>query len=241
MASRALCSRRASDVSNSEVALIVDRNIEDLQANAQALRGGGYEVVEAVAFDRARTLLSWLKPGLLVADVRLGAYNGLHLALLQRKEGKASIVTSWHSDPVLQSDARMLDCPYVLKPVDPHSLLVVAADVLSLNAGRTTVTEQRKWPRTWTTGDVALVLDHAHATVMDLSYGGCRLRFPVGVEVCLSSSYRTAIPASEATIEAIPVWKESAPRADLYGISVRGDRGAVRAWRNFVDRHAAPE
>src|SRR5262249_40561382 len=63
-------------------------------------------------------------PALLVAEIRLGEYNGLHLVLRGKaiRNSMAAIVTSRVLDPVLQANAEELGATFVVKPTTEQEI-----------------------------------------------------------------------------------------------------------------------
>jgi DNA-binding response OmpR family regulator len=77
------------------------------------------------SFEKARELLQWVSPDLLIADIRLGAFNGLHLAALSRLEhpSRPIIITDLLHDPVLEIEAARLGAPYIVNPLENEQFL----------------------------------------------------------------------------------------------------------------------
>lgn len=217
------------------IVLLVSLRSTELESHAHALRSDGHEVVEATSFEQARALLSSLRPDLLVTSIQLGAYNGLHLVWQRQVEqpGRPSIVTSAYPDTVLESEAEKLGCPFLIAPIDSSELAGVAHSLLRGNA--TDVDDKRQWPRTRIGPELALDMDQGPATMVDVSYGGCRLRFHQGADLSIESSLNLPIPTSEVAITGRPVWRESALDGDVFGVAVAGATKAEGAWRSFVD------
>ena len=63
------------------------------------------------------------RPDLLITDLRLGPYNGLHLVLWGRTEHPemATLVTSRIADPVLEAEARRQRAQFLLRPLPTTS------------------------------------------------------------------------------------------------------------------------
>ena len=217
------------------IVLLVSARSTELESHAHALRTDGHEVVEATSFEQARALLSSLRPDLLVTSIQLGAYNGLHLVWQRHVEqpGRPSIVTSAYPDTVLESEAAKLGCPFLIAPIDSAELADVARSVLKGDA--TDIDDKRRWPRTRIGPELALDMDQGPATMVDVSYGGCRLRFHQGADLSIASSLNLPIPTSEVPITGRPVWRESALDGDVFGVAVAGATEAEGAWRSFVD------
>ena len=217
------------------VVLLVANDPRDWTTTTAALRDEGYDVVEAASFDDARSLLSSRQPGLLITELKLGLYNGLHLAWLRRNQYPTgpSIVINESPDPVLEMEAARLGCLYLLKPIDPLGLLKVAADLLDAGQQKE-IADKRQWSRTEIGGRMALKIAHTQASLIDVSYGGCRLQFLRGPDMAQSLSF--PVPASGVIVEGTVVWSDSTPRKKIYGIAIHGSEGTLRAWRDFVDR-----
>ena len=115
----------ASSFPSAISALVVEPNELDLIALVSALTGAGFRVSATHNYVDARNLLASDPPLLLVTEVRLGAYNGLQLALRARTSGPrvTVIVMSGYADSVLQRDAERAGATFALKPIDPRELL----------------------------------------------------------------------------------------------------------------------
>jgi DNA-binding response OmpR family regulator len=104
-------------------ALIVEPVLFDalfLVATATSL---GFQATVAATFQEGVERLR-LSPLLLMTDIRLAQYNGLHLVLRGKsaKPDLAAIVTSAVPDPVLQAEAERLGATFVLKPTSSEEL-----------------------------------------------------------------------------------------------------------------------
>jgi DNA-binding response OmpR family regulator len=102
-------------------ALVVEPSPSDAVWIALMLSELGFRVVVSDSFQDARAQLA-SPPSLLVTELRLGEYNGLHLVL----SGKSAhpqlkaLVTSRINDPVLYSEAEQLGATYVFKNAGPQ-------------------------------------------------------------------------------------------------------------------------
>ena len=68
------------------------------------------------------------KPSFLISEVRLGEYNGLHLALRAQGQG-IPVVLIGEGDPVLQREAAQLGAVYLPRDVDAQQLLLVVEPI----------------------------------------------------------------------------------------------------------------
>jgi DNA-binding response OmpR family regulator len=103
--------------------LIIDDDPAYLSACATVLRDDGHDVVASSDFNEGRQLLAGEgRFEALVTDVRLGAYNGLHLIVLAAPSVVAKIALSAVVDPVIQREAERLGARFVVKPTKAASV-----------------------------------------------------------------------------------------------------------------------
>ena len=107
--------------------LIVDDDPSLLEALERALREAGEDIVAQGSFEEARKTLRATAFDALITDVRLGAFNGLQLAVMARDAHPdiRLIVFSGFDDPVLRSDAEHIGAIYLVKPVTSSQLLEI--------------------------------------------------------------------------------------------------------------------
>jgi DNA-binding response OmpR family regulator len=108
--------------------VIVAQNPALATALMSWLGSAGYELAIVTTFAAAKALLE-TQPGLVLAEVKLGEYNGLHLALKAREAGIPAIVIGPH-DPVLERDALELGASYVTSVLRRRHVLDLVADRL---------------------------------------------------------------------------------------------------------------
>jgi DNA-binding response OmpR family regulator len=112
--------------------LVVEPDKADRRFLVSALTSAGVKIIEADNFPSARTLLEAQAPTLLVAEIRLGVYNGLHLALIGRviNPQMSLVMTSRFRDPVLQQSGNEFGAVFVQKPMtqaELYTALLLAA------------------------------------------------------------------------------------------------------------------
>ena len=109
--------------------LVVDDEPSLLEAMKIAFTRAGRDVVSCRTFEEGREALLSEHFDVMVTDVRLGAFNGLQLAVIARDKHPAMkiIVFSGFDDPVLREEADHLGASYVLKPVGADRLLDLMA------------------------------------------------------------------------------------------------------------------
>ena len=105
--------------------LLVDADRDS--GTERALRSAGHVVTRAFGFEDAKWQLQFEPPDLLMTDVRLGAYNGLHLVIrahVEHPEMPAIVVDADH-DPVLEREASDVGAAYVSRPLEARFLLPI--------------------------------------------------------------------------------------------------------------------
>jgi DNA-binding response OmpR family regulator len=114
-------------------ALVVDPNHVWRVETESLLAAAGFAVIGSPSYKDALPLLMTASPTLLVTEVRLGAYNGLQLAIRGRAErpDMALVVASAFHDAVLQREAEQFGATFVHKPVTPHELLAAIRRTLA--------------------------------------------------------------------------------------------------------------
>lgn len=96
------------------------------------LEDSGRDTTRVMTFQDAKARLEAV-PDLIVAEVKLGEYNGLHLALKAEVAGIPTIVIG-PPDAVLEKDASSLKAIYLQEPVTRSRLLGAVSTVLSTPA-----------------------------------------------------------------------------------------------------------
>ena len=119
-------------MASSHSVVVVDLNAPNRTHTVTLLEAAGYRVRAARSFDEAKTLLDAERPDILITDLRLGQYNGLHLVLRTRTDcpRMAAVVTSRVPDPVLEAEALRQHAHFVLAPLTAAQLLHAIAQSL---------------------------------------------------------------------------------------------------------------
>jgi DNA-binding NtrC family response regulator len=114
------------------VVLIAEDDPATLSGLAGYLHDAGFSVIPVPTFAEAHRILRFARPAVVVADVRLGEYNGLQLAVEAQSLDPQPIViiTSGFADPVIAAEAARLGATFLPKPIDPAELLAVVSTAL---------------------------------------------------------------------------------------------------------------
>ena len=105
-------------------ALVVARNPTVSDPVAVWLADAGYVATIVRDYGTARSDVDASPPDLLVAEIKLGSYNGLQLAIRIRSRGlHAPVVLVGDADPVLEAEASRQQAAYLTPPLSPDVLL----------------------------------------------------------------------------------------------------------------------
>lgn len=215
--------------------LIVDDDAATRSGVAELLREAGYDTRAVGTFEEGLKALRTDMPDLLIADVRLGAFNGLQLLVSSPRPIPAIIITGF-ADPVLESDAQQHGAEYVLKPISPSALLDLVERKLA-QSSQQQFTTPRRWTRKQVAGGIPARIDDQPARILDISYGGVRFEIPRREAAALPTSIDITLPTSALSVRADLVWQS--PMGDfawLCGAAVSQANPAIaREWRGLVD------
>ncbi len=213
--------------------LLLDDDPHARAGLAELLADAGYEVTAASAFQDARQKLDDAPFDLLITDVRLGSFNGLHLVMHCRRSmpEMAIMIMTGYDEPLVALEAGRYKAAYVRKPIDPVTFLEQIAEALG------GVRRQRRWPRKRVAGGFRVTAAGHAAAVVDVSYDGLRLEIPAARSV--PPVFDVEVAAIGLAFEVQPVWSYPAggEAALVCGATLLAtDTPAARTWRTIVDR-----
>jgi DNA-binding NtrC family response regulator len=112
------------DTSSGCTVLVVAPDPKYLASAREILESDGHHVLTATAFDEALQVLQRSEPDVLVTELRLGRYNGLHLILRSRvgHPRMLGMVVTQHPDSVLRCEAERLGATYLEWPLQREEL-----------------------------------------------------------------------------------------------------------------------
>jgi two-component system response regulator YesN len=104
--------------------LIVDDDQSLIDGLKRWFSDAGFDVVAHTTFEGARQALRAQRFDAMLTDVRLGAFNGIQLAVVARDSfpDMKIVVFSGFDDPVLSHEAEQIGATYVVKPVTASAL-----------------------------------------------------------------------------------------------------------------------
>ena len=216
--------------------LIVEDNDATRTGLNELLTRAGYDAQATPSYEDAIRAMREDTPDLLIADVRLGPYNGLQLLVTSPKRVPTIIMTGF-PDPVLEADAHHLGAQFILKPVAPAVLLALIEEQLSARPRQELSGPTRRWARKQVPGEWAARVQDVTARILDVSYGGMRFQLSRDADRQLPSSFNVVLPQSEVAVQVDLVWSSRSHDGGwLYGAALsEANQGATRAWHGLVD------
>jgi len=210
--------------------LVVHPDPARLAEQLVCFQHAGCVAAGTTSFVDARALVSAFRPDVLVTAVRIGEYNGIHLAILARMTHGAPTIVVGDDDPVLEREAEQAGAQYVITPADPADLV----SVVRRAAG--TDSPPRRWTRVKPHAPVAATAAGHSARIVDISYGGIGLSLPKSAEGSLPREVEIALPELGITVTAQRVWHRTEVDHVRYGLQlpVIPADGMV-SWRSVVE------
>jgi DNA-binding response OmpR family regulator len=209
--------------------LVVSADSHVLSDRVTALRRAGFSARASSSFPDARRMLEkGPAPEILVTDVRLGPYNGLHLVAVARVEfPRAFAIVIGAADHVLEVEATGLGARYVAAPVTSQDLQATIAEVMSVERPR------RRWPRKRLPVDVPAVIGGLPGRLLDVSYGGACLEV-FGASMPASETMDIVIPELGMDLHGMRVWMHRVDPLQPVscGVSLTTDD---QRWQRYVD------
>ena len=216
--------------------LVLEDDEHALSGIVELIREAGHHVTGAATYDAAKRLLAVSPYDLLVSDVRLRSFNGLHLVMQTRADHPetAVIIITGYDDPLIDLEAHRYHAELVRKPIKPAEFVALVNDVLS------GVRRQRRWPRKRVEGGFRVTVKGRAAAVVDVSYGGLRLEMED--KAPLPDLFDVEVTGIGLHLEVQPVWTQTTTEANgtLIGATIAAEHSAsARTWRAIVDRLSA--
>ncbi|HSC28175.1 MAG TPA: response regulator [Vicinamibacterales bacterium] len=213
--------------------LVIDDDENALCGMEELLRAAGHDVTTTTSYEDAKKLLSLGGYDLLVTDVRIRSFNGLHLVMKVRNEspGLGVVIMSGYDSSLMELEARRYNATFVRKPIKPEEFI----DVVS--RGLKSVRRERRWPRKAVAGGFRVMAAGQPAAVVDVCYDGLRLEMPPAGS--LPAMFVVEVSGIGLNLDVEPVWAFTAAdgSAVICGATLASDSTpAVRVWRDLVDR-----
>jgi CheY-like chemotaxis protein len=216
--------------------LVLDDDENALSGIVELLCGADYAAVGVTTFDEAKALLADETFDLLITDVRLRGFNGLHLVRqihAERPEMGAMIMTGYDTT-LMELEAGRYGATFVRKPIEPARFLAAVAKLVA------DIRRQRRWERKRVVGGFRVTANGSPAAVLDVSYGGLRIALPPGGAP--PSRFGVDIAGIGLHLDVDSVWCHPAGEGGVVmcGAALTSDSSpAAETWRAIVDRLSA--
>ena len=216
--------------------LVLDDDENALSGIVELLCDAAYVATGTATYDSAKRLLAIGSYDLLVTDVRLRGFNGIHLVRQSAADhpDMALVIISGYDEPMMEIEAARYGARFVRKPIKPGEFLDACAECLSR------VRRKRRWTRRRIIGGFRVAADMRPAAVLDVSYGGLRLE--VAGVADLPDTFDVQVEGIDLRIEVETVWTRPSPDGGSFtcGVALATDSTpAARTWRAIVDRLSA--
>ena len=213
--------------------LVIDDDENALVGIVELLHASGYDVTPASSYEDAKHLLAIGSYDLVVTDVRLRSFNGLHLVMKVRAESPetAVIIMTGYDSPFMELEASRYKAGFVRKPINAADFMEAVASAVS------GVRRQRRWPRKRVVGGFRVTAAGRPAAVLEVGYGGMRLQIPM--QGPLPALFEVELPGIGLHFDVEPVWSYAATEDGgiVCGAALTSDSSpAARTWRTIVDR-----
>jgi DNA-binding response OmpR family regulator len=207
----------------SQKILIVDDNIATRAELVKLLADAGFETLTAATVPDAMRVLSTAQPDLLITEIRLDTYNGLHLIAMAPKPIPAIVITGY-PDRAVEADARRLGAEYLSKPVSPGELFATIQRTLTTAAARGTFLPPRADPRTMCPPNTMVLVNDAPACLVDVSAGGARVEVQCAPGETVRSPLAFRVEELDLALPLEVMWKRrTSQNTWLCGVSVAED------------------
>lgn len=214
--------------------LLVESDLQTSTSIKEVLGEAGHAVTALTTFEAATASASKSRPDLLIAGVRLGRFNGLHLAARMRADHPSLpiIILGHEGDVVLAAEAIQLRARFVPKTTPPARLVTFVDDLLAGRAPRDLVST-RRWQRRPTSLPVKTPLGIAWA--VDVGYGGLRVQSTLPVD--LGAPADVNLPTLGLNVQGLFRWSKAAADQKSWcsGFELDTDSVDARRWRRIVD------
>jgi CheY-like chemotaxis protein len=216
--------------------LVLDDDEAALAGIVELLHDGGYAVTAAETYDAAKELLALEGYDLLISDIRLRGFNGLHLVrqLYRDRPEMGLVIITGYDEPMIEVEAGRYGAEFIRKPIKPAEFMETIARTLA------DVRRQRRWPRKRVVGGFRVTVNGLPAAVVDVCYGGLRLEVPKGGG--LPPRFDVEIAGIGLQLPVESVWSHPSESDDIvmFGATLAAEgTPAAHTWRAIVDRLSA--
>ena len=199
----------------------------------RTLTDTGHRVAWVDTFADALWLSAADAPDMMIAALRLGAYNGLHLLMQVRAHDPDFRVVIVCDDSDFTTDISRFGARHVAKPIDPQVLTSVVSELIQ-GCRPHDPTGARVWPRK--PAQLPATVQDAAARVVELSYGGVRLNLNRPLERA-RTPVEISLPSLGVSVQAIARWVRPSDDGGSWWCGAEialPTPTAARTWRRVV-------
>jgi DNA-binding response OmpR family regulator len=218
--------------------LIVDDNSSTRAELAALMADAGFETLTAGTVPDAMRLLATAQPHLLITEIRLDTYNGLHLIAMAPRPIPAIVITGY-ADRAVEADARRLGAEYLAKPVSAGELYATVHRILTNAAARGVFLPPRADPRTDLPPGTKVIVNDSPACLLDVSAGGARVEIQCAPGEIVQSPLAFRVEGLDVTLPVEVMWKRrTSENFWVCGVAVAEDLRP--AWQAFLESVLRP-
>jgi DNA-binding response OmpR family regulator len=199
----------------------------------QVLTDVGHRVAWVDTFAEGIWVSAARAPDMVIAALRLGAYNGLHLLMHVRTHDPKLAVIIACEEADLTPEIGRFAARHVAKPIDASVLENIVSELLVDSTPRDP-RGSRIWPRK--SMELAATVHDAKARVVDLSYGGIRLSLDHPLSGT-DTPIEIRLPGLGVSVQAVPRWERASSDGGSWSCGAEvalPTAAAARTWRRVV-------
>ena len=188
-------------------------------------------VYGATAFAQAKALVLEKRPDILVTEVQLHDYNGIHLVRWSRSRlPQLRSVVVGEPSSVLEKEAYAAGAAFL----HPGEIGTIAEAVQEALASQN---RPRKWPRNRLEQSVPVQIGNQPGHLLDVSYGGFRVETPSRVIADREVGFTLDIPEFGVRAQAKCMWMKRVGTSSRYwcGAALAPEESRAGEWRELVD------
>jgi DNA-binding response OmpR family regulator len=207
----------------SQKILIVDDNPATRGDLVKLLVDAGFETMTAATVPEAMRAMTVTPPHLLITEIRLEGYNGLHLIAMAPKPIPAIVITGY-ADRGIEADARRLGAEYLAKPVSPGELYATVQRTLNAAANRGVFMPPRADPRSDVAPNTMVLVNDVPGCLLDVSAGGARIEIQCAPGATVQSPLAVRLEDRDVAMPLEVMWKRrTSENTWVCGVAVAED------------------
>jgi DNA-binding response OmpR family regulator len=212
--------------------VIVNPDEATAAEHAHELYLAGYSTIAATSFPEIRELLSVYQPKALISTVRLGDYNGVHLAIVTRmKHGPVPTILLGEADHVLEQEAARAGAHYLRLPVSAGELVQAVRERVEQTRPLRRCTRQQP------AESIPVLAGGIAGRLVDLSELGIGVALPLGAAGAMVDEVDVSMTVCGMTLNGRRIWHRATDNEIRCGIAlVLPTPDDIFRWRMVIDQ-----